>query len=204
MTTFNATKSAVMRSTFLLGIKIGAFFLTGSAVLLAALIDSMVDVVASLIAHFVKPQEHHETHQLAIIQNAWIFMGGIVVLIESIKAFSEPVDMALTGVLILAITLAVDGTIVRNLNKETNPVVKGLAEDIKADMTNSVGGLVALTAITMGAPMYVDKVIAIVISLFLIKKGLTLAHENLVEASEDHDNQDLDNTEGIGITSANA
>lgn len=200
----DATKSAVVRSSALLGVKIGAFMLTGSAVLLAALIDSMVDVVASIIAHVVKPKEHHEQHQLALIQASWIVMGGILVLVESLKGFNEEVELATAGIAILVLTLGVDFSIVKKLSKDTNPVVHGLVEDIKADMTNAVGGLIALTAIALGAPMQVDKVIAIVISVILIAKGLKLAQDNVVEASEDHASEDLENTMGVGIGFANA
>lgn len=179
------TKAAVIRSTFLLGVKIGAFLLTGSAVLLAALVDSMVDVVASLIAHIVKPREHHEEHQLALIQASWIIMGGILVLIESIRTIHEPVDLAGAGVVILLVTLLVDGSIVRKLT-DPSPVVQGLKEDIKADMMNSAGGLVTLMLIVLGFPSMVDKLGAIVISVFLIIKGLKLFSANMEEASKDH------------------
>jgi ferrous-iron efflux pump FieF len=179
-------RSAVIRSLALLVVKIAAFLATGSAVLLAGMIDSLVDVVASLIAYVIKPREHHEEHQLAMIQAFWIVSGGLIVMVESVHGFNEEVDLAMVGIGILLLTLVVDGTIVRKLSKNTSPVVHGLAEDIKADMTNSFGGLVALTAIAMGAPMQVDKIIAIIISIALIIKGAKLAHDNLVEASQDH------------------
>ena len=199
MSTYNATRSAVIRSAGLLGLKVGAFLLTGSAVLLAALIDSMVDVVASLIAHYVKPQEHHEQHQMALIQALWIVMGGIIVFVESVKGFNEPVEMALAGLVILVATLAVDATIVRKLSKETNPIIVGLTEDIKADMTNSIGGLIALVSIALGAPTQLDKVIAIIISVALIIKGARFAHENIVEGSEDHAKEHTGDEGGVGF-----
>lgn len=180
------TGSAVIRSGLLLTIKICAFLLTGSAVLMAALVDSMVDVVASLIAHFVKPREHYAEHQLALIQASWIVMGGLLVIIHSVREFDKPVEMAMVGVVILLITLIIDGSIVRQLRKSTNPVIVGLSEDIKADMTNAFGGLFALGLITLGFPMMVDKLVAIVISVFLIIKGTKLFLDNMDEASRDH------------------
>lgn len=181
-------RSAVIRSLALLVVKIAAFLATGSAVLLAGMIDSFVDVVASLIAYVIKPREHHEEHQLAMIQAFWIIAGGLIVMVESVRGFNEEVDLAMVGIGIVLLTLVVDGTIVRKLSKNTSPVVQGLAEDIKADMMNSMGGLVALTAIAMGAPMQVDKIIAIIISIALIIKGAKLANDNLIEASQDHIN----------------
>jgi ferrous-iron efflux pump FieF len=182
----SATRTAIIRSTALLGLKSGAFVLTGSAAIGASLVDSVVDVAASIIAHTVKPKDHHVEHQVALIQAAFIVVGGFVVLVESIKGFNEPVELATVGMLVLVATLVIDGSIVRKLLKETNPVVHGLAEDIKADMVNSAGGLIALTAIAVGFPMYVDKVIAVIISLYLIFKGSKLLNDNISEASEDH------------------
>jgi len=78
-------------------------------------------------------------------------------------------------------------TIIRQLQHDKNPVVIGLKEDIKADVTNSVGGLFALTVIAFGAPMIVDKVVAIAISIFLIGKGLHMFHENMIAATEAHE-----------------
>jgi ferrous-iron efflux pump FieF len=179
------TKAAVMRSSLLLGVKVFAFSLTGSAVLMAALVDSMVDVVASGIAHFVKPREHHEEHQLALIQAAWIVLGGALVMLESMRHFNEPVDMAFAGIGILMFTLVIDGSIVRKLDS-SSPVIQALKEDIKADMFNSLGGLVALGVIAFGAPMQVDKVIAIIISAILMLKGGKLFKEHFEAVSADH------------------
>ena len=192
----SATKSAVIRSMGLLGVKAGAFLLTGSAVLLAGMIDSIVDVVASLIAHVIKPKEHHGEHQLALIQSFWIFAGGLLVLVESLRSLHEPVEMATVGIGILVLTLVVDGSIVRKLSKDRSPVVQGLTEDIKADMTNSAGGLIALTVIALGAPMVVDKAFAIVISLFLIVKGAKMFNDHMSEASSDHAAEHDHETEG--------
>jgi ferrous-iron efflux pump FieF len=196
----NETKQAVIRSAGLLGVKSAAYMMTGSAVLLAGMIDSMVDVVASLIAHIVKPASHHEEHQVALIQSFWIFAGGVLVLLESIKHLDAPVEMAGVGIGILLFTVFVDGTIIRNLSKATNPVIIGLREDIKADVMNSVGGLAALSLIAIGAPMVVDKIIAIAISIVLIVKGIRMAHDNMIEASEDHDAEHPDSLEGFGET----
>jgi divalent metal cation (Fe/Co/Zn/Cd) transporter len=181
-----ATRSAVIRSTALLGVKAGAFLLTGSAVLLAGLVDSLVDVVASVIAHFVKPKSHYEEHQLALVQNAWIFLGGLLVALETIRHLDEGVEMAFVGMAIMVLTLVVDFTIVKKLKKETNPVVVGLKEDIIADMVSSAGGLFALTVIALGAPMMVDKIVAFGIAIALMVKGAKLFLENMHEASLDH------------------
>jgi ferrous-iron efflux pump FieF len=115
------TRSAVIRSSILLLIKTVAYTATGSVVLMAALVDSMVDVVASIIAHVVKPKEHHEYHQLAMIQALWIMLGGLMVFVQAYREYSEPVDMALVGVAILVITLVIDGSIVRKLDS-SDPV----------------------------------------------------------------------------------
>jgi ferrous-iron efflux pump FieF len=199
--TFNATRSAVIRSGMLLAVKIAAFLFTGSAILLAGMIDSIVDVVASLIAHLVKPASHHEEHQLSMIQAFWIVAGGLIVMVESVRGFNDEVDMATIGIAILMLTLVVDTTIVRKLMRSNSPVIRALAEDIKADITNAAGGLVALTAIAMGAPMQVDKVVAIIISVLLIIKGLKLAEDNLVEASLDHAAEDDEYDSGFGFNS---
>ncbi len=183
----SATRSAVIRSAALLGVKSGAFLATGSAVLLAGMIDSMVDVVASMIAHVLKPATKHEEHQVALVQSFWIFGGGLLVLVESLKHMDEPVEMAMVGIAILVLTVVVDTTIIRQLRKDKSPVVIGLVEDIKADVTNSLGGLFALTVIALGAPMMVDKIVAIIISIYLIGKGLHMFHENMIAASEAHE-----------------
>jgi divalent metal cation (Fe/Co/Zn/Cd) transporter len=93
--------------------------------------------------------------------------------------------MASIGIAILALTLIIDGSIVRKLT-DPSPVVQGLKEDIKADMTNSAGGLVTLALIMAGFPMMVDKIGAMIISVFLIIKGVKLFNENMEAASADH------------------
>lgn len=179
-------KSALTRSTGLLVLKVVAFLATGSVALLAAMIDSIVDVIASLIAYTIKPAEHHAEHQVALIQSFWILAGGMIVMVESVRQFNEPVDLAYAGVIILVVTLIVDGTILRKMSGVTAPILVGLREDIRADFTNSVGAVIALSLIAIGFPSVLDKIIAMIISLVLIKKGITMCLENITEASADH------------------
>ena len=63
-------------------------------------------------------------------------------------------------------------------------------------MTNSAGGLIALTVIALGAPMVVDKVVAIAISLFLIGKGARMFNDHMSEASADHAAEHVHEHEG--------
>lgn len=181
------TRAAVIRSFALLLVKATAFLATGSGALFASLLDSLVDVVASLIADKAKVKSHFEEHQLALIQAGWIIIGSIVVFLESVRGFNEPVELAGAGAAIMALTLVVDTSIVRKLAKDPSPVVQGLKADILADMSTSGVGLVALTAIAFGAPMQVDKVAAILLSGYLFVKGFKLFSENMDEASKDHE-----------------
>jgi divalent metal cation (Fe/Co/Zn/Cd) transporter len=181
------TKATIARSIALIGVKTGAFLLTGSAVLMAGVVDSVVDLVAAIIAAVIRPVDHHSEHQLALIQNAWIAAGGFLVFTETIRHMDEGVSMATTGIAILVFALVADAIIVRMFAKVTNPVLVGLKEDIKADMLSSLTSMIALTAITLGAPMMVDKVFALAISSYLMFKGSKLFVENMDAASNDHE-----------------
>jgi ferrous-iron efflux pump FieF len=180
------TRSAVKRSFALLAVKVTAFLVTGSGALFASMLDSLVDVVASTIADRTKVKVHFEAHQIAMIQATWIIIGSVIVFLESIKGFNAPVEMASVGAFIMALTLVVDTSIVRKLMKDPDPVVQGLKEDIMADISTSLVGLITMVAIVFGAPMQVDKIAAIALSVFLFAKGLKLFNENMVEASVDH------------------
>jgi divalent metal cation (Fe/Co/Zn/Cd) transporter len=123
----------------------------------------------------------------------------LLVAVESLKHLDAEVEMASIGVAILLLTVVVDYTIIRQLRGNPNPIIIGLREDIKADVTNSLGGLIALSVIAMGAPMVVDKVIAIFISIVLMAKGVKMFHDNMLDASQEHDDEHTAYEEGLGL-----
>lgn len=179
------TRMAMLRSGALLAVKVAAYAVTGSASLLASTVDSIADVGASIVAHKSRRVEHAEQHHIALIQTIWISIAASIVLYETAMNMSAGVDAPILGVAILALTVLVDGTIVKKLTNPA-PIVQGLKEDIQADITVSASALVALAAVYLTGMPIVDKIVAIVISVYLIAKGIKLTSENIIEASEDH------------------
>lgn len=179
------TRMAMLRSSALLAVKTAAFAVTGSASLLASMIDSIADVGASMVAHKSRNLEHAEQHHVALIQTVWISIAASIVLYETAMNMSAGVDAPMLGVAILALTVIVDGTIVKKLT-DPAPIVQGLKEDIQADITVSASALIALAIVYVTGMPIVDKVVAIAISIYLIAKGVKLTLENIVDASEDH------------------
>lgn len=181
-----STRMAFMRSTALLVVKIAAFLITGSASLLASSIDSIADVVASAVAYKSRNVPHCEQHHIALIQTIWIAAGAGLVFVETLRNMNGAVEAPLAGVAILALTVVVDSAIVKQLT-EKDPIVTGLREDIKADIMTSASALIALGAVYLTGNIMIDKIMALTLSVYLIAKGIALTHENMVEASIDHE-----------------
>ncbi|MFL2781404.1 MAG: cation diffusion facilitator family transporter [Rhodospirillales bacterium] len=139
-----ATYASVAVASILICIKTGAWLSTDSLSLLASLVDSILDVGASLISliavhHALRPadKEHRFGHGKAeaiagLAQSAFILGSGIFLLLESVERFINPVRVLNTTVGISIMIVAILMTIIL-VGFQTYVVRKTQSIAIKAD-----------------------------------------------------------------------
>ena len=116
-----ATYASVLTATILISVKLYAWVMTGSVSILASLVDSIMDVTASVvnlfaIAHSLRPADnehrfgHGKAESLAGLgQSVLIMLSAGFLLFSAVDRFSAPVEIEAfslgTGVIIFSIAL---------------------------------------------------------------------------------------------------
>ncbi len=119
-----ATYMAVTFALLMIGMKLGAWFLTDSVAMLGSLVDSSLDTIASVInlvavAHALTPadKEHRFGHGKAeaiagLGQGALIIGSALFLLVESVGRFFRPVEITHSNIGIVVIVISIALTLV--------------------------------------------------------------------------------------------
>jgi ferrous-iron efflux pump FieF len=180
----------------LLCLKLFAWFSTGSIGVLASLVDSLLDLLASLINMFairyaMIPADddhrfgHGKAESLAGLGQALFISGSalflIVYSIERIVNPSEVRSLEL-GSLVIGVSIALTAVLVifqRYVSRKTGSVA------IKADSLHYASDLISNTGILIGLVLYqngfiqADPIIALAIALYILKSAYEIGDEAL-------------------------
>ena len=122
-----ATYASVAVATLLIGAKLVAWLMTGSVSVLSSLLDSLLDIAASIVnliavRHAVTPadREHRFGHGKAeplagLMQSAFIAGSAAFLAVEALhRAFNpEPVENSTIGIAVMVVSIAVTIVLVR-------------------------------------------------------------------------------------------
>ncbi len=157
-----ATYASVSTAAFLITVKIGAWLATDSVAMLSALIDSVLDVLASLVNLFAVRQalqpadrEHRFGHGKAealagLGQSAFISGSAVFLLFEAARRLIRPEAVENSGIGIAVMVVAIAATLAlvsfqRHVVRETGSMA--IAADslhYRSDLVLSVSVIVAL------------------------------------------------------------
>lgn len=189
-----ATRASVLTASCLVVLKTIAWLMTGSVSLLASLIDSFMDGLASLINLFAvryalmpadkeHPFGHGKAEFLAGLGQALLIAGSSAFLFfhayKRIQA-PEPVDQPLVGTVVSVV--AILATLLL-LSIQWKTIKRTASVAIRADSLHYVGDLFTNVAVlvAMGASYYgwyyVDPVLAIVIGLVILYSAIHIGYE---------------------------
>lgn len=116
---------------FLIAIKLAAALETGSLGIIAEMLHSVFDLVASIFAYggirkSMKPadEDHHYGHDKyenlsALAQSALIFLTGIFIIIEAVGRLQNPITITSSwiGIVVILITIAIDFLVSKRLHE---------------------------------------------------------------------------------------
>ncbi|WP_263079280.1 cation diffusion facilitator family transporter [Endozoicomonas sp. Mp262] len=199
-----ASMASVITASLLIFAKLMAWFMTGSLSLLATLIDSAMDIIASIITLIairiaITPadESHHFGHgkaeQLAALaQSAFISGSAVVVLLNALDRLSveqsslsnEPIGIAVMVFSIIAtiILLSIQYYVI---SKTNSAAIKADALHYKVDLLANAAVIIALLGANAGF-YQIDNALAIIISgymLYSVKKLAWDAIQNLMDQS---------------------
>jgi ferrous-iron efflux pump FieF len=181
-----ATYAAVGVASFLIVLKVFAYAWTGSVSLLASLVDSSLDLLASglnllAVRHALEPadKEHRFGHGKAeaiagLGQAAFIGGSGFFLVFESITRMirPEPVSYGWVGIAVMLISLAATIALVlfqrRVLAQTRSVAIEADSFHYVTDIASNVSVLIALLLVTAGGFAVADPLVGLGIALFIL------------------------------------
>lgn len=186
-----------MAAAFLLLIKTGTGWLTGSIAVWASLLDSAMDIFASTINYFAvraasrPPDEDHaygygKAESLAgLFQAAVITFSGLFLIYEAIKRmiYPHPTQSETIGVTTMIIAILVSYALVARLRRAAkltdSPALSADAVHFASDVWTNGGVLLALELIYFTGWTIVDPIISVAISIYILVAALAVGSESV-------------------------
>ena len=172
-----------------MGLKMLAWWLTGSVALLSDGLESLVNVVAAFIAFFViryaqKPADHdhpfghHKAEYLsAVTEGVMIVVAALMIVQEAVGHLGNPQPMQapVLGLAINFVAGVINGawalTLIRAGRTHRSPALTADGQHIMSDVYTSIGVLIGLLlALGTGQPIF-DPVLAILVAINILYQG---------------------------------
>src|SRR5271154_1884523 len=162
-----ATYASVAVAAVLITVKFGAWLETGSVALLSSLVDSLLDIVASLVnlvavRHAMSPADrehrfgHGKAEPLAVLgQSAFIIGSAMLLFAEAVRRliWPVPVDNPRAGIAVMIFSIAVTVWLVlyqRYVVRRTGSIAVSADElHYRSDLVLNIGVIFALV---LGSP----------------------------------------------------
>lgn len=172
-----------------MGLKLVAWWLTGSVALLSDGLESTVNVIAAFIAYFViryaqkpadddHPYGHHKAEYLsAVLEGVLIVVAALLIIREAIPALTNPevLEAPTLGLGINAIAGVINlvwaRLLIRVGRTHRSPALSADGHHIMSDVVTSAGVLVGLVLVVFTGYAILDPALAILVALNIIYQG---------------------------------
>ncbi|HXG94441.1 MAG TPA: cation diffusion facilitator family transporter [Blastocatellia bacterium] len=192
-----AARLSILAAAFLITLKALTGWLTGSISVWASLLDSVMDIFASVInflavraASRPADEEHAYGHGKAeslagLFQACVITLSGAFLIWEAIHRLREPhaVTAEWIGVATMMVSILVSLALVYRLRKiarqTDSPALKSDSVHYASDVYTNAGALIALAFVGVTGWLLADALISILISLYILWSAVTVARESI-------------------------
>ncbi len=178
-------------------LKLLAWRWTGSVALLSDALESIVNVIAAMIAFYAvqlsaKPADdghpfgHSKAEYLsAVAEGAMILLAAALVLREAIAALPDPSlsEAPMAGIVVNMVAAAMNGAwamvLIRVGRANRSPALVASARHILTDVLTSVGVVVGLFLALATGWLILDPILAILVALNILREGWGLLKESV-------------------------
>lgn len=189
-----AAWAATITASFLLLMKLVTWWYTGSVSLLASLVDSTIDLLASVtnlvvVRYALQPadEEHKFGHGkaeslAALAQSAFIVGSACFLLLSGVQRLFNPTELnhPEAGVLISVIATAITAVLVLFqkwvVRKTGSQAIAADSLHYQSDLLMNIAIIVALGISWYGFPV-ADAIFAIIIGIFITISAMKMAHD---------------------------
>ena len=180
-----------------LGLKAGAWWLTGSVALFADAVESVVNVAAALAALAAirvsarppdadHPYGHAKAEYFsAVLEGALIIVAAVLILHEAWGAWQAPrlLDQAASGLLVSAIATGINAGwsafLFRRGRASRSPALLADARDLLADVVTSGGVIVGVALVALTGQAWIDPALAGLTAVNILFSGWRLMRESV-------------------------
>jgi ferrous-iron efflux pump FieF len=193
----SAARLSILAAAFLILLKVGAGWLTGSISVLASLLDSAMDVFASLLnyiavraASLPADEDHYYGHGKAeslagLFQSVVIGASGLFLIWEAVRRLLTPqrTEAEWVGVVTMVVAIAVSAALVKRLRRvaaETeSPALASDALHYLTDVYINLGVLLALIITRITGWTQADPLVSIAIAIYILWSAVYVARESI-------------------------
>jgi cation diffusion facilitator family transporter len=194
-------------SVLLFLVKFGAYYLTHSLSILTDALESTVNVLAGFVglySLYVAAQPSDEDHPYghgkaefvsAAVEGGLIVAAGVLIFFETIRNFIHPnkVTELDSGLILIAVTAVVNyaaGYFCLKVGKKNKSLaLQASGKHLQTDTYSTIAVIAGLAIILFTEYYWLDKVIAISMSLFIMYNGYKIIRQSLAGIM---DKQDMD------------
>src|SRR5271165_3238015 len=203
-----ATYASVAVAALLIAAKFAAWLETGSVALLSSLVDSLLDIVASLVnlaavRHAMSPADrehrfgHGKAEPLAVLgQSAFIIGSAMLLFAEAVRRliWPVPVDNPPAGIVVMIFSIAVTVGLVlyqRYVVRRTGSIAVSADElHYRSDLVLNTGVIIALV---LGSALHlplIDPLFGAAIGVWIVYSAVRLARLSLFQLM-DHEREKI-------------
>jgi len=193
----SAARLSILCAAFLILLKAGAGWLTGSVSVLASLLDSTMDIFASVLNFIAvrassRPADedhsygHGKAESLAgLFQAIVIGFSGMFLIWEAVHRLVSPHGVssewigAATMVVAIIVSVALVTRLKRVANKTDSPALSSDAAHYVTDIYINLGVLTALLITFVTGWVYADPIVSILIAVFILWSAYKVAKESV-------------------------
>lgn len=172
-----------------MGLKLLAWWVTGSVALLSDGLESTVNVIAAFLAYFViryaqkpadddHPYGHHKAEYLsAVLEGVLIVVAALLIIREAVPALYAPSlpEAPYLGLAINALAAVINAAwaslLIRVGKSHRSPALSADGQHIMSDVVTSIGVLVGLVLVLFTGYAILDPALAILVALNIIWQG---------------------------------
>lgn len=197
-------------SIMLLMGKLTAYYLTNSVAILTDALESIVNVVASMLGLYslhisAKPKDtdhpygHGKIEFLsAAAEGLMISLAGIMILIEAIRQFVHPgtLERLDTGMVLIGATAVINfimGSVCLRIGKKNNSLALiASGKHLQSDTYSTIGVLAGLLILYLTGIQWIDSIVALIFSGLILYTGYVIIRTSVAGIMDERDNALLD------------
>ncbi|HQD87807.1 MAG TPA: cation diffusion facilitator family transporter [Methanomassiliicoccaceae archaeon] len=190
-----ASSIAIATVVFMIAIKLGAGLSTGSISIISQAVDSITDLLATVLALYavrksMEPPDALHPYGHSKVENLVSVIVGVLIIFAAVAVAREAVDRLLgggevmmveLGIGVMAVAVLVNLVISSHLYKvartERSLALEADAAHLRVDVVSNLGVLIGLSLVYVTGLAFIDPIIGLVMAAYIVISGLRLIHK---------------------------